>query len=156
MRLWTIWSWTMSLTPHFVIRSHSYLISCPWLYLFYAYNNMQYSKYLIPVANKIHKIKCICRAIEIQTAAVIKAQLKMCFHIMCKSSLQIHITLWNPNHYYYLHHSRKIGCIATFCLSRALSLLIILLFLTQTDKSWIIHNPLILTLFNFYYFVCSC
>jgi len=38
MRLWTFWSWTMSLTPDFAIRSHSYLINWPCLYLFYAYN----------------------------------------------------------------------------------------------------------------------
>lgn len=52
---------------------------------------MQYSKYLIPVATKIHEVKCICWAIEIQIAAVIKPQLKMCFHMMCKLSLQINI-----------------------------------------------------------------
>lgn len=53
---------------------------------------MQYSKYPIPAATKIHEIECICGAIEIQTTAVITTQLKMCFHMMCKSSMQINIT----------------------------------------------------------------
>lgn len=40
---------------------------------------------------QIHEIKSEWRAIEIQDAAVIKAQLNMCFHVMCKSSFQINI-----------------------------------------------------------------